>query len=98
MNENKRLVNSWNEWDPLEEIVVGIADFACFEPQEPGNKPKLRNSKLAAKIPFPCGPKSAESINKANEEFSFTINLSNDEFAHFLHKILTINPPSSLST
>lgn len=39
-----------------------------------------------------------EKISKANEEFSFTLNLSNDEFAHFLHKILSIDPPESLST
>jgi glycine amidinotransferase len=26
------IVNSWNEWDPLEEVIVGIADGAQFHP------------------------------------------------------------------
>ena len=42
--------------------------------------------------------KLSDKINKANEEFSFTMNLSNDEFAHFLHKCLSIDPPASLTT
>ena len=28
------IVQSWNEWDPLREIVVGAADGACFEPAD----------------------------------------------------------------
>ena len=31
----KGLVNSWNEWDTLEEIIVGIADKAVIPPKEP---------------------------------------------------------------
>ena len=30
------LVNRWNDFDPLEEVVLGIADGACFPPMEPG--------------------------------------------------------------
>lgn len=40
----------------------------------------------------------SNKISKANEQFSFTLNLSNDEFAHFLHKVLTVDPPENLST
>ena len=29
------LVNRWNDWDPLEEIILGIANDACFPPMEP---------------------------------------------------------------
>ncbi|EER01785.1 hypothetical protein Pmar_PMAR015527 [Perkinsus marinus ATCC 50983] len=29
------LVNRWNDFDPLEEVVVGIADGSCFPPHEP---------------------------------------------------------------
>jgi glycine amidinotransferase len=29
MLKNKK-VNSFNEWDPLEEIIIGRADFACI--------------------------------------------------------------------
>jgi hypothetical protein len=72
---SERIVNSWNEWDELEEMVVGIADYACFEPKEPGNHPKLRDQKLAEIIPFPGGAKSLEVLDKANEELNGLVNL-----------------------
>ena len=58
------VVSSWNEWDPLEEVVVGSADGACFEPTEPGCRPTVRGGGGA----FPTGPKPAEMIARANEE------------------------------
>ena len=67
---SKKIVNSWNEWDKLEEIVVGIADRACFEPKEPGNHPQLRNREIAKTIPFPLGPKNPEVLDEANEELN----------------------------
>jgi glycine amidinotransferase len=75
MSSNKPIVNSWNEWDELEEIVVGIADFACFEPTEPGNHPKLRNKEIQEVIPFPCGSKMQKVIDKANEELQELVSL-----------------------
>ncbi|WP_369275974.1 glycine amidinotransferase [Streptomyces sp. R11] len=60
-------VNSWNEWDPLREVVVGSAENSCFEPTEPGNKPTIRNS---PGTPFPTGRKSKEAIDLANEELA----------------------------
>lgn len=42
-------------------------------------------------------PKSIkDKIDQENDEFSFTMNLSNNEFAAFIHHILSINPPESL--
>ena len=32
MNNNKTIVNSWNEWDPLKHIV-GKADGSCIPAQ-----------------------------------------------------------------
>ncbi|MFN8494507.1 MAG: arginine deiminase family protein [Caldilineaceae bacterium] len=64
------IVNAWNEWDELEEVVVGIADYAHFEPTEPGNRPGIRDKKLAKVFPFPRGPKKQETIDKANEELN----------------------------
>ncbi|MET4672846.1 glycine amidinotransferase [Streptomyces sp. PvR018] len=61
------IVNSWNEWDTLREMVVGSADNACFEPAEPGSRPAIRN---APDQPFPTGPKSKEAIDLANEELA----------------------------
>ncbi|KIZ19539.1 arginine deiminase family protein [Streptomyces natalensis] len=61
------LVNAWNEWDTLREVVVGSADGACFEPTEPGNRPQVRRHKGAQ---FPTGRKSAEAVARANEELN----------------------------
>ena len=30
MSENKTIVNSWNEWDPLKHVIVGRADGTCI--------------------------------------------------------------------
>nr|WP_026422577.1 glycine amidinotransferase [Actinokineospora inagensis] len=68
MQPVSEVVNSWNEWDPLEEIIVGSADGANFEPTEPGNRPQIRNA--APGTPFPTGPKSAEQVDRANEELA----------------------------
>ncbi|WP_293091022.1 glycine amidinotransferase [Moorena sp. SIOASIH] len=51
-------------------MVVGIADYASFEPKEPGNHPKLRDQNLAEIIPFPSGPKDPKVLEKANEELN----------------------------
>ncbi len=64
------IVNAWNEWDELEEMVVGIADDANFEPTEPGNRPALRDKKIAENFPFPRGPKKQAVTDKANEELN----------------------------
>ncbi|MEH1016319.1 serine/threonine protein kinase [Micromonospora sp. CPCC 206060] len=68
MNDNVPVVNSWNEWDPLREVVVGSATGACFEPTEPGNRPQRRGS--ASGTPFPTGPKPSEATEKADEELA----------------------------
>ena len=30
-----KIVNSWNEWDPLKHVIVGKADNCCIPPAEP---------------------------------------------------------------
>ncbi|WP_245642562.1 glycine amidinotransferase [Nonomuraea candida] len=65
--ESIPVVNAWNEWDPLREIVVGSATGACFEPTEPGNRPQVRDGSGA---PFPKGLKPDEAIARANEELA----------------------------
>ncbi|MFD5097390.1 glycine amidinotransferase [Streptomyces albidochromogenes] len=61
------MVNAWNEWDTLREMVVGSAAGAAFEPTEPGNRPQIRGR---AKAPFPTGPKPAEAVARAEEELN----------------------------
>ncbi|MET9359914.1 glycine amidinotransferase [Streptomyces sp. NPDC006632] len=70
--QTSSIVNSWNEWDPLQEMVVGSADNANFEPTEPGSRPSIRN---APDTPFPTGPKSKKAIDLANEELQQLANL-----------------------
>ncbi len=40
-------VNSWTEWGKLKTVVVGVADFGCFQPEEPGFKGKINNTLIA---------------------------------------------------
>ena len=62
-NEN-RIVNSWNEWDPLKHVIVGKADNGHIPPPEPA---------LDAKVPEDSdmkgswGKRSEETIDRANE-------------------------------
>ena len=63
--QNKTIVNSWNEWDPLKHVIVGVADGTHIPPAEPA---------LDAKVPEDSdmkgdwGPRSEESVFKANEQ------------------------------
>lgn len=61
------VVNAWNEWDTLREMVVGSAAGAAFEPVEPGNEPQIRGRAGAS---FPTGPKSADAVARAEEELN----------------------------
>ncbi|QKV74665.1 glycine amidinotransferase [Amycolatopsis sp. Hca4] len=73
MRTDTRIVNSWNEWDTLQEVVVGTAENACFEPTEPGHRPQERG--LSEPRPFPTGPKPRELNEKAEEELAGLVSL-----------------------
>ena len=61
---NKKIVNSWNEWDPLKHVIVGRADGTCIPAPEPA---------LDAKVPEDSdmkgqhGPRTKDTIDKANQ-------------------------------
>ena len=61
---DKTTVNSWNEWDPLKHIIVGVADGSCIPPSEPA---------LDAKVPEDSdmrgqwGPRPQDTVDRANE-------------------------------
>ena len=58
-----KIVNSWNEWDQLKHVIVGVADEANIPPMEPALEPKIsKDSEMRDTL----GPRSQESINKAN--------------------------------
>ena len=41
MAQNNKIVNSWNEWDPLKHVIVGRADGTCIPAPEPALDAKV---------------------------------------------------------
>ena len=37
MSENKTIVNSWNEWDPLKHVIIGRADGVYIPAPQPAH-------------------------------------------------------------
>ena len=58
-----KIVNSWNEWDPLKYAIVGKADNCCIPPAEPATDAKIPKDSDMQGVD---GPRSEESITKAN--------------------------------
>ncbi len=70
-----KIVNSWNEWDPLKHVIVGKADNCCIPPSEPATDPKIpKDSDMKGMH----GPRPKETVDKANEQL--------DGFANILKK------------
>ena len=75
MSENKTIVNSWNEWDPLKHVIVGRADGTCIPAPEPALDAKVpEDSDMRGQF----GPRTKDTIDKANELL--------DGFANILKK------------
>ena len=62
MKNNKTVINSWNEWDQLKHVIVGVADNANIPPMEPALEPKISEDSGMKDC---NGPRSIESIEKA---------------------------------
>lgn len=74
--ENKKtVVNSWNEWDPLEHIIVGRADGTMVLASEPAVEWDFREDGLPLGM---HGPLPKEMVDKANEQL--------DNFTRILEK------------
>ncbi len=60
-----KIVNSWNDFDPLKHVIVGRADHSCIPPEEPAT---------SEKVPLDCemrgmwGPRPLETVEKANAQ------------------------------
>ena len=64
MSENKSIVNSWNEWDPLKHVIVGRADGTCIPAPEPALDAKVpEDSDMRGQF----GPRTQDTIDKANQ-------------------------------
>ena len=74
-DQPKTIVNSWNEWDPLKHVIVGVATGTMVQAPEPATQ---RNWPQYG-FPYPTfGPLPQEMADKANEQL--------DSFAAMLEK------------
>jgi glycine amidinotransferase len=88
-SDGDRLVWRWNDFDPLEEVMVGIADGACFPPLEPGCQSEFNDQytkygckmshPISEQVPWPTGPKLKRFIDGANEELNGMVELLEGE-------------------
>ena len=75
MNDQKTIVNSWNEWDPLKHVIVGKADGTCIPAPEPALDAKVpEDSDMRGQF----GPRIKDTVDKANQLL--------DDFASLLEK------------
>jgi glycine amidinotransferase len=75
MEPTRTVVQSWNEWDPLKHVIVGVADDCHIPPPEPAVECKIpEDSDMRGK----WGRRPQHTIDKANEQL--------DGFARILEK------------
>jgi scyllo-inosamine-4-phosphate amidinotransferase 1 len=63
------MINSWNEWDPLEEVVVGIADYANWPSADPVFAEESKKT-LWTETPVPSGAVPQWIVDEANEDLN----------------------------
>jgi N-dimethylarginine dimethylaminohydrolase len=63
------MINSINEWDPLEEVVVGIADHANWPSSDPVFADEATKT-LWTETPVPSGPVPQWIVDEANEDLN----------------------------
>jgi glycine amidinotransferase len=67
-----KVVNSWNDFDPLKHVIVGRADNCCIAPSEPASKAKVP---LDSPMRGMTGPRSLETVEKANAQLDNLVNI-----------------------
>lgn len=82
-NGNSPIVCSWNEWDPLEEIIVGSVGGSVIPPDEPSFRAKVDKEH---ELMFRAGPRTPESIQKAAAQLDNFIRVLKD------HNVLVRRP------
>ena len=60
-----KIVNSWNDFDPLKHVIVGRADNCCIAPSEPASKAKVP---LDSPMRGMTGPRPLDTVEKANAQ------------------------------
>ena len=67
-----KIVNSWNEWDQLKHVIVGVADKSNIPPMEPALEPKLSDD---SGMKGSHGSRSEESVEKAKIQLDNFVNI-----------------------
>src|SRR4051794_31769918 len=73
------LVNVHTEWDPLEEMIVGIADNARVPSADPGLFALNYADDVATAADIPTGPYDPRVIEEANEDLEGIVALLKGE-------------------
>ncbi len=60
-----KIVNSWNDFDPLKHCIVGRCDNSCIPPEEPATSEKVP---IDSPMRGMWGPRPLENVQKANEQ------------------------------
>ncbi|MXR38409.1 serine/threonine protein kinase, partial [Neisseriaceae bacterium B2N2-7] len=58
-----KIVNSWNDFDPLKQVIVGRADPSCVPQEEPATSEKVP---IDSPMRGRWGPRPLETVEKAN--------------------------------
>lgn len=81
-------INAWTQWGELKTVVVGIADFACFQLEEIGFKDKINNSIATAdEISRPIEPKKQRAIYVTSKQLNNLAYILNDLGIKFLRPV-----------
>ena len=59
-----KIVNSWNDFDPLKHVIVGKADFTVIPDEEPATSEKVP---VDSEMRGMWGPRPTATVEKANE-------------------------------
>ena len=60
-----KIVNSWNDFDPLKHCIVGRCDNSCIPPEEPATSEKVP---VDSPMRGMWGPRPLENVQRANEQ------------------------------
>ena len=60
-----KIVNSWNDFDPLKHVIVGRADFSVIPPEEPATSEKVP---IDSEMRGMWGPRPTATVEAANEQ------------------------------
>lgn len=60
-----KIVNSWNDWDPLKRVIVGKADNSVIVPEEPATSEKVP---IDSEMRGMWGPRPSWTVDAANAQ------------------------------